>query len=525
MYRVEQKINGQIYVYEVTSYWDSEKKQPRQKRVYLGRKDETTGKIIDTRRAKSVPVGSLSYGTACVLKSIVRQLRLDRVLCEVFPEHYQQYLYLASFKVATGEPFYLYPYWVESSYLPTEAKIEPQRISEILSSLGSEEKRIEDFFRAWIRQHKGGSAVMFDITSVSSYSENNDLLEYGYNRDKEQIPQVNLGVVSKHSESCNLPLAYRVYSGSVTDVVTLSNIIKIIDEYQLNLESFVMDRGFFSQENIKQMHGKGLKFLIPVPFRLLQAREILRQVDEELNSPMSTFSYNNAQIYNHTKQKVRVNQVPCTAHIYLDKSKQAREEAVLMQKIVDIERLLPDKYFKTLRQVEDYLEETLKTKKKFFKTKKVKGKFILVRNLAEINAERMLLGKFVIITNHHNLTREQVLALYRSKDGIEKLFLSWKQELGEKRTRTKSEVTMRGSLFINFLALIITAHITQIMTEKNIFKKSSKAELFKTLNKLKVFQLANSKQLLAEVTARQKEIFAAFNVKNFHQPSYKSTGF
>jgi transposase len=248
-------------------------------------------------------------------------------------------------------------------------------------------------------------------------------------------------------------------------------------------------------------------------------------VEEELNSPMSTFSYNNAQIYNHTKQKVRINQVPCMAHIYLDKSKQAREESVLMQKIVDIERLLPGKYFKTLRQVEDYLEETLKTKKKFFKTKKVKGRFILVRNLAEINAERMLLGKFVIITNHHDLTREQVLALYRSKDGIEKLFLSWKQELGEKRTRTKSEVTMRGSLFINFLALIITAHITQIMTEKNIFKKSTKAELFKTLNKLKVFQLANSKQLLAEVTARQKEIFAAFNVKNFHQPSYKSTGF
>jgi len=77
MYRVEQKINGQIYVYEVTSYWDSEKKQPRQKRVYLGRKDETTGEIIDTRRAKSVPVGSLSYGTACVLKSIVQQLRHD----------------------------------------------------------------------------------------------------------------------------------------------------------------------------------------------------------------------------------------------------------------------------------------------------------------------------------------------------------------------------------------------------------------------------------------------------------------
>lgn len=171
------------------------------------------------------------------------------------------------------------------------------------------------------------------------------------------------------------------------------------------------------------------------------------------------------------------------------------------------------------------MEETLKTKKKFFKAKKVRGMFILKRNLPEIDAERMLLGKFMIVSNNPHLTKEQVLALYRSKDGIEKLFLSWKQELGERRTRTKSEATMRGSLFINFLALINTAHMTQVMTEKNIFKKLTKSELFKTLNKPKIFQLANSKQLLAELTPRQKEIFAAFNVRNFDQPSYKSTGF
>jgi hypothetical protein len=91
MYRVEQKINGQIYVYEITSHWDSEKKQPRQKRVYLGREYKTTGEIVDTHRPPSVPVGSSGYGSACVLKSVVQHLRLDRVLGEVSPEHYQQY--------------------------------------------------------------------------------------------------------------------------------------------------------------------------------------------------------------------------------------------------------------------------------------------------------------------------------------------------------------------------------------------------------------------------------------------------
>jgi hypothetical protein len=31
--------------------------------------------------------------------------------------------------------------------------------------------------------------------------------------------------------------------------------------------------------------------------------------------------------------------------------------------------------------------------------------------------------------------------------------------------------------------------------------------------------------LLSEITARQKEIFSAFNIKNFSDPSYKSTEF
>ncbi len=44
-YIIEQKVGNNIYVYEVESYWDKEKKQPRQRRNYLGRKDIMTGDV------------------------------------------------------------------------------------------------------------------------------------------------------------------------------------------------------------------------------------------------------------------------------------------------------------------------------------------------------------------------------------------------------------------------------------------------------------------------------------------------
>ena len=46
--------SGITYVYDSTSYWDKEKKQPRNKRKLIGKVDEQTGEIVPTRkRAKT----------------------------------------------------------------------------------------------------------------------------------------------------------------------------------------------------------------------------------------------------------------------------------------------------------------------------------------------------------------------------------------------------------------------------------------------------------------------------------------
>ena len=50
-YIIEQKVKQKTYVYQVDSYWDKDKKQPRQRRTYLGRKDEITGEIVTTQKS------------------------------------------------------------------------------------------------------------------------------------------------------------------------------------------------------------------------------------------------------------------------------------------------------------------------------------------------------------------------------------------------------------------------------------------------------------------------------------------
>ena len=43
---VHRKKDGRAYVYSVESYWDKEKKAPRNKQVCLGRLDEATVEVI-----------------------------------------------------------------------------------------------------------------------------------------------------------------------------------------------------------------------------------------------------------------------------------------------------------------------------------------------------------------------------------------------------------------------------------------------------------------------------------------------
>ncbi len=61
--------------------------------------------------------------------------------------------------------------------------------------------------------------LALDITSESSYSELIEDVEWGYNRDHEQLPQVNLCMMV--GETSRLPVHQTVYAGSHKDVRTL----------------------------------------------------------------------------------------------------------------------------------------------------------------------------------------------------------------------------------------------------------------------------------------------------------------
>jgi len=368
-YIIEQRIGRHIYVYEVQSYWDSEKKQPRQKRKYLGKKDPETGEVI-TPRKSNLPRLSKDFGHVYLLERVAKKIGLKDVLEEVFGKQAEDILNLAYYSICEGRPLYLYRYFSEVTAVSGDSEgMSSQKISRFLKELGREEILRERFIGEWIQRQRDIKAVVFDITSFSSYSRTLKLLEWGYNRDGESLRQVNFGVIMGSPSA--LPIGYRIYPGSITDVVTLKNLIEYLDTHRLRQYMFVLDRGFYSEGNLRkmiEMIEEDIDFIIPMPFSTKAARAVLSGHLRDLDSAVNAFMYEGRAII-HVQGETEVGGKGVMFHLYSDERQKAEGMERLIRRLTEIEDAVAQRGFNTVQEVEEFIEEQFRGGSRFYEIK------------------------------------------------------------------------------------------------------------------------------------------------------------
>ncbi len=156
------------------------------------------------RRGSFKPRFSREFGNVYFIFEIARKIGLNNVLKESYPEIWEKLLWLAIYEVCERKPLYLFKTWAEQVWTEEGKGLSSQRISEFLKEIGRAEREQQDFYKIWIGKQKDLKSIIFDITSLSSWSSFIELLEWGYNRDGEELPQINFGIV--FGEPSCLPL-------------------------------------------------------------------------------------------------------------------------------------------------------------------------------------------------------------------------------------------------------------------------------------------------------------------------------
>ncbi len=442
-----------------------------------------------------------SCGVSALLDKVCVDTGLSHILKKVFPDDSDAILTCAYYLVSEGQALSRAEKWSRQAVTPYGAVFADQRISELLVRITPE--LVQGFFSAWLEHNSGDRYYCMDITGISSYSELNEFISYGYNRDGEKLPQVNLLMVSGHTS--HLPLFFRTMSGSIHDVSTMDESLGrlgLVDAKRLHM---VMDKDFYSEDNVDAMYGKHMRFLVGVPFTTSFSLDAVeRHRNDEMVSYRHYCNVLGDELYADTeltKWKGR----RCYLHIYFDSIRAALDEKKFSHRILtEYEELCSGSMVKEHRK--DY--------ERFFTIRETPRRGRKVEyNQEAIDAYRKnSAGWFVLATND---IKDPVTALeiYRMKDAVEKHFDDLKNDLDMKRLRIHSAAAMEGRLFIQYIALILSSQIKNVMNDAGWFRSHNMQEVIDEMKSLRVVSVEGKrKRIYTTMTSFQKEIVELFGL-------------
>ncbi len=504
-YIVEQKIKGNIYLYRVESYWDKDKKQSRQRRTYIrpkhGRKKESKSKTCNIINNK--------FGNIFLLDDASEKLGLTLLLRELFGELFRDILNLAYFFICDERASYLYPYWLNEQHAPLARRLTSEEISVVYQDVGKNQQAVADFFERWVALCSPNSGIYFDITSISSYSTNIDFVEWGYNRDHENLPQVNMGIVcTKQSE---LPLFYQIYPGSISDVSTLNNCLKRLEWLGIKDVVLVLDRGFCSKANILKLNNMKdkISFIQPMTFSLKLVKQLIRKHRRHVGKMENAFKFNEEILY-HVETSVELEGNPFKVHIYYNEKAGLDQRHSFLARLFDIEKQIGYRAFESMKEYLDFRSE--RVPEKFIKFFKLDRKsMVIVRNIRAIAEHLARTGYLLFLSNSDAHNRDRMLDYYRSRDIVEKMFDVEKNQLDGKRLRAHTPYNADGRVFVKFVALILHSYLSKKMKVSKLFKQYSVREMLAELSKIRCSTI-NEKMLISEISKSQRNIFKAFEI-------------
>ncbi|TYT74719.1 IS1634 family transposase, partial [Desulfobotulus mexicanus] len=443
------------------------------------------------------------YGAFYLLHQIADKIGLLEALQKSNAEHWQELFVLACYLVTSGDPFLYCEQWVQNTECLPVGSMSSQRISELMGVISADQQN--QFYQLWCKLRSEKEYLALDITSISSYSNLIDDVEWGYNRDHESLPQVNLCLLM--GENSHLPIYQEFYSGSLKDVSTLKTTLSKLAIFTQNRPlRLVMDKGFYSIQNVNSMLEQAdLRWLIAVPFTTGIAKKSVDSERKDIDRVTNTIVIGSDSIRAVTKEQAWNPEHRIYVHVYYNALKGAK--------------IREDLYSYTAR-LRDFAKENpvmasgdAQYRKYLIIRRSTKQSSGYTVSIREDAVEKALgyAGWMVLISNDVSEATE-ALRIYRDKDVVEKGFDRMKNNLDLGRLRVHSNHNARNKTFVGFLALILLSKIHYTMLQEKLYCKMTMKELLLTLSKLRRQEIKGTK-ILFPLSRLQMTIFKAFGVK------------
>lgn len=531
----EKTIKGVTYInYEYDRVYKPEKKYNIPKRTTIGKKCDGNPTMmypnpnfltyfpdveLPHERERNDRSSCLHIGTYIVIQKLIVESMVDRIVGDIYKDERGKGLFLdlASYYLITENnvgqyyPDYAYNHPL---FTPDNKIYSDSTVSKFISQISVEDSVA--FQNEWnaIKKKTERIYISYDSTNKNCQAGEIDLAEFSHAKDDKGLPIINYSIAydCKNRE----PLFYEDYPGSIVDVSQLQCMLDKAKAYGYKKAGFILDRGYFSRENIRYMDKCGYDFIIMVKgmrsFVTEQIKKVRGSFENEWNTSIGRYHVNGTTVKTpvfYSDEKDRC------LHIYYSYDKAASEKWILESSI--------RKMTSYLKKMEGQSVVIDKKYEKYFSLEyyhEGQDDQCFVCGIPKndmISQELQMCGYFCIITSAE-MSAKEALELYKSRDTSEKLFRADKSFLGNRSYRVYTGESLEGKMLIAFIALIIRNRFyTQLkdaaeqMDETPNYMNVPAA--IRELEKIEMVRQADGIYRLDHaLTATQKTILKAFKI-------------
>ena len=469
--RVERRqANGDIYVYEVTTLYNPEKRYNEHvSSKLLGKKSPNGADLLPMRPRKKIgaaPVTAVrkTVGVTDILEWIGKESCIDEdVLSSADKGTAQKIISIARFWMANPDKtIRRIEEWQINHTIPYQEGMSEDACYLLMKQLGQDITVSQKYFGYRASHAPSRASVAVDSTAVSSYSELLNDARFGYNKDGNGLAAVKM--LTLFSLSDHQPIAFSRQPGNIPDVVSVLNALKQLSVLGMDKPLLVLDGGFFSEENILefiQAHTKFLmrgqidsKWILPELEPLLPAVEVPSNACPEDPSKYC-ITKRICHLFSYERKRTRggiqkgdliTEEHRLYLHLVLDTDKARLDTALLMKDI---------QHVKT--QLEGGIDYSLLTKAeariadRYLIIRKIRDRLVITLNDKAIIKTTRFYGYFVLISNE-KMDAFSALREYRLREKTEEGFRLDKQYNDAHVTRTKTTESLEGRFFCQFVA-------------------------------------------------------------------------
>lgn len=297
-----------------------------EKHIFQNRKNgvyeynPSTGEIkrLEAEKKRPLSFRCIDFGDSFFLSEVMKSLHIDEAIDSLEGIDHESLKALVLFYLECQAPNTSAEDWYEGNYasvLYPNARMDGQRISELLRAIGTEEMK-SSFLKAYYSNEAfgEGTKVIIDSTGII----NNVHCQFTTICNHNGKVSTCLRLITVIREEDSKPVYFRMIPGATLDSATLKKTLIELGKYGIKVSLALLDAGYCTLQNLKRLTAMDIDFITRLDAKMKAYKELKKKYFGGLEAKENFIRYGERYFYMRPVENVVIENQKLFAYVCID---------------------------------------------------------------------------------------------------------------------------------------------------------------------------------------------------------------